>query len=77
MPSALLTILIAATLLPSPDGGGVERSETEGVSPETAVSQPATFETPRELLAALAEQDAETTTLRGGVLYTIIHALEN
>ncbi len=77
MPSALLTILLAATILPRPDGGGVEPSETEGVSPETTTSAPATYSTPRELLTALAEKDAQTTTLSGGVRYTIINALEN
>lgn len=78
MPSALLTILLtAAAVLPRPDGGVVEPSETEGATPEAAATQPASFETPRELLTALAEQDRQTTTLRGGVRYTIIHALEN
>ncbi len=78
MPSALLTILLtAAAVLPRPDGRVVEPSETEGTTPEAAATQPASFETPRELLTALAEQDRQTTTLRGGVRYTIIHALEN
>ncbi|MCR9077358.1 MAG: hypothetical protein NXI07_15070 [bacterium] len=78
MPSALLTILLtAAAVLPRPDGRVVEPSETEGTTPEAAATQPASFDTPRELLTALAEQDRQTTTLRGGVRYTIIHALEN
>ncbi|MHA7812115.1 MAG: LolA family protein [Phycisphaerales bacterium] len=42
-----------------------------------AADTPTTFNTPRELLSALAEQDKQTTTLAGGVRYTIINALEN
>ncbi len=112
MPSALLTILIAATLLPTQTSDGVpvldaqRRSAagptipseatinlhagyasalrvsdastgTQETEQPEAAGTPTTFDTPRELLAALAEQDAKTATLRGGVRYTIIHALEN
>lgn len=112
MPSALLTILIAATLLPTQTSDGVpvldaqRRSAAGPTIPSEATinlhagyasalrvsdastgtqeteqpeaeGTPTTFDTPRDLLAALAEQDAKTATLRGGVRYTIIHALEN
>jgi hypothetical protein len=36
-----------------------------------------TFTTPSQLLSALADKDAQTTTLTGAVRYTIINALEN
>lgn len=112
MPSALLTILIVATLLPTQTSDGVpvldaqRRSAAGPTIPSEATinlhagyasalrvsdastgtqeteqpeaeGTPTTFDTPRDLLAALAEQDAKTATLRGGVRYTIIHALEN
>lgn len=37
----------------------------------------ATYNTPRELLDALAKKDAQITTLTGSIRYTIINALEN
>ncbi|MFG0244914.1 MAG: outer membrane lipoprotein carrier protein LolA [Phycisphaerales bacterium JB052] len=77
MPTALLTILLAAAVLTGPDAGGVEHRETDAVSSETTGSQPATYTTPAQLLSALAKKDTETTTLSGDVRYTIIRALEN
>lgn len=69
MPAILLQILLAsATLLmhtPAP------------AEPEAGDAAQRAFETPRDLLSALAEKDAQTTTLTGDVRYTIINALEN
>ena len=74
MPSALLTILIASLPMLS--------AVTTDAPPQPA-EQPteehltAAYNTPRELLDALAQQDRETTTLTGAVRYTMINALEN
>lgn len=69
MPSILLAILIASSpmlVLPSPQP---EENPTPTVHSE--------FESPRELLSALGEQDALTTSLSAEIRYTVIRALEN
>jgi hypothetical protein len=75
MPSALLSILLATAPLLAYNAAHTI-FEPDGVVTEVAAEQ-GKFSTPRELLSALAEQDKATTTLKGGVRYTIINALEN
>lgn len=81
MPSALLTILLTAApmlALSAPLAQPETGPETEPVTePAAQHSAPTTYDTPRDLLSALADQDAKTNTLRAGVRYTIINALEN
>lgn len=72
MPSALLTILIASSTLLV-----FNSTEPDAVVDNTNASEKTTYESPRELLSALADKDAQTTSLTGTVRYTIINALEN
>ena len=74
MPSALLSILIAAVPMLATEMGGVVTPED--VEAEPQVVQGA-IETPKDLLGALAEKDAQTTTLMGTIRYTTIDTLAN
>ncbi|MCA9275806.1 MAG: hypothetical protein KDA29_07260 [Phycisphaerales bacterium] len=64
---ATLPMLAATTL------DGVAQPESQA----TDAPLIAAYNTPRELLDALAAKDAQTTTLSGGVRYTVINSLEN
>jgi hypothetical protein len=71
MPSVLLTILLASAPLLAINAGSTTTQQEAGTTERQA------FDTPRALLTALSQQDESTTTLQGGVRYTIINALEN
>lgn len=71
MPSALLSILLATAPLLA------FNAPHTIVEPDADTPAQLEFNSPRELLTSLAAQDKSTTTLKGGVRYTIINALEN
>lgn len=71
MPSALLSILLATAPLLA-----FNASHTIVEPDNEAGAQQHAFNTPRELLTALGEQDKSTTTLQGDVRYTTIQSLE-
>ncbi|HCT45716.1 MAG: hypothetical protein CMJ35_09100 [Phycisphaerae bacterium] len=75
MPTALLSILIASSTMLALNAPPIAEPDDDGS--ELAAGVPGSFESPRELLLALATKDAQTTSLTGDVRYTIIKALEN
>lgn len=72
MTSALLAILLASSTILA-----MNTAEPDAVVENTNASEKSAYQSPRELLTALAEKDAQTTTLSAAVRYININALEN
>lgn len=72
MTSALLAILLASSTMLA-----MNTAEPDAVVENTNASEKSAYQSPRELLTALAEKDAQTTTLSAAVRYININALEN
>lgn len=79
--NTILSILLASSFTLGaiePDASTTTTPIPESVSPETVSPETAAaYTTPRELLDALALQDASITSLTGAVRYTVINALQN
>lgn len=76
MPHALLAILIACLPSAVPAPGLAKPDDDTPASAQQPQDAPR-FQSPRQLLDALGEQDAKTTSLSGTIRYTVINALEN
>lgn len=73
MPIIPVILLATLPMLAATTVDGVAQPEAQATDAQLTT----TYNTPRELLDALAAKDAQTTTLAGGVRYTVINSLEN